>query len=125
MNNIMFRGKSKHNNKWYYGYLGYSNSRKEYYIFEDIISFPCPISKESIGQFVKIEDNDSKDVYTGDIVTNGREYAVITFENGAIKAMILGRSDSLSIFLQEFDCTYTFKVIGNITDNPELLEKEF
>lgn len=74
MREILFQGKRKDNDEWVKGYLGYNNTRKQYYIMDDVNAFPIPVYEESIGQytdmneFVVTDRSYNKPLFEGDIV---------------------------------------------------------
>lgn len=138
MREIKFRGKAKHNNNWYFGYLNYSQSRKEYYILEDFASFPAPIFENTIGECTGLIDKNGNEIYEGDILkyTFDNPGSVVATENG-LKVRIdkVFWSEWRSSFaLGSKGCNndlFTYvrngnrvEVIGNIYDNPELLKGE-
>lgn len=74
MREILFQGKRKDNNEWIKGYLGYNNTRKQYYIMDDVNAFPIPVHEESVGmytdmnEFVVTDRSYNKPLFEGDIV---------------------------------------------------------
>ena len=74
MRDYIFRGKRVDNGEWAEGYLGYNKTRKQYYIMDDVDSFPIPVHKESVGQytgmneFVASDKSFDRPLYEGDIV---------------------------------------------------------
>ena len=74
MRDYIFHGKRVDNGEWVEGYLGYNKARKQYYIMDDVDSFPIPVHKESIGQYTGLDewmlDDTSRDakLYEGDII---------------------------------------------------------
>lgn len=74
MREYLFRGKRVDNGEWAKGYLGYNKIRKQYYIMDDVDSFPIPVHKESVGQytgmneFVVTDRSFNKPLFEGDIV---------------------------------------------------------
>lgn len=129
---IKFRGKSADNGKWITGY--YYHECGNTYIVEDRQSLsetsrnvPYVVIPETVGQFTGLFDKNGKEIYEGDIlhtVTFGfepEEYtAIILYDNCRFQLsngrnlFYFGQSD-----LTKMDDTI---VIGNIYDNPELID---
>lgn len=66
-------------------------------------------------QFIGVRDINGKDIYEGDILKSGAGIGVVKFYNGAFRY-------DISIKQNEFTgCLYFDTVIGNIHENPELL----
>lgn len=75
------------------------------------------VDKKTVGQYTGLTDKSGKKIFEGDIVEiNNRRYTV-SFEKGCW--VILGKVEFWD-FLQTN--VKSCKVIGNIYDNPELLE---
>lgn len=140
MRDIKFRGKRIDNGEWVYGSLIGSDV-----IVGDIIDFTeeyfnCEywwrVKPETVGQYTGLKDNNSKEIYEGDIVryTFDNPDSVLATENG-----LKVRTDK--IFWQEWRASFAIgceltnndlfryvrngnrvEVIGNIHDNPELLD---
>ena len=72
-------------------------------------------------QFTGLQDKNGKDIYEGDLVGYGDEDAApITFEDGSFMWITDRRSGRSAI---NQDRARRLEVIGNIHENPELLEK--
>jgi len=97
-----------------YSHLSFSSNQEKYYgicvIDEDDIDLNNPM------QYIGIKDVNGKEIYEGDIVNVRGSYNIIVeFIEGSYNPDII-----LSIGTPR----KSLKVIGNIYDNPELLEKE-
>ena len=87
------------------------------------------VEPETVGQFIGLTDKNGKMIFEGDIIeTKGCRW-VIGFENTAFAAMD-GPSMQFAMFEQyiwdhkkrEWAAPDYWEVVGNIHDNPELLE---
>lgn len=129
MREILFRGKRIADGKWMYGLPSYD----EYGNIEEIqvwdgedISF-CLVDPETICQYTGLTDKTGKKIWEGDILEGHLDdkfpedvtrEKVIWHESGW-KTEEPGCVDKE--YLDEFD-TENFEVVGNVFDNPELLE---
>lgn len=147
---IKFRGKCKNTNQWFTGYLIVTNigpaitsydwidlktvSKKEIYSGQ----LNCVIvDPETVGQFTGLRDKGGNEIYEGDIVEhefyNHNQNATkiiqeVYFDNGCFNLKTVGKKafpveqDRNNVPL--FWCLPPNKisVIGNIHENPELLQ---
>ena len=124
---IKFRGKSVDNGEWVYGDLMYNahrNERASILYVPRVIDFPgqicnVPIIKDTICQFTGLHDNDGKDIYEGDIVSILYWKGVVVYNNEYASfnvRCVRSNIDIKNLFV------YGGKIIGNIHDNPELLQ---
>ena len=119
MREILFRGKRTDNGEWIYGL--------PHYILDDEIEFICVTGKiypncfkvipETVGQFTGLVDKNGVRIFEGDIV----KYYSSVYEISYIKkyTRFAGRDGSCIFAGIPLENT---EVIGNIHDNPELLE---
>lgn len=123
MREILFRGKRIDNGKWVYGYYVYtkdSNGEYQHFIVTPkwFIVYPS-----TVGQFAGLTDKNGKRIFEGDVVkisfAVSPMYGVVVFKNGGfyIKTAELGLLD-----LCATGSSRKIEVIGNIRDNPELME---
>lgn len=90
--------------------------------------YRCP--KQIVMQYAEIKDRDGKQIYEGDILSNnfGTDKQVlrkVTFEKGSFwLEKISGRSSiPFKVLLHEF-AAFNYSVVGNIYQNPELINPE-
>lgn len=101
MREIKFRGKYIKDKSWIYGGYGYN------------------VIPETVGQFTGFKDVDGKEIFEGDILKGDDLIVKVVWKNGHFLAYDL---DEISDYLDFLLNTFRLKVIGNIHDNPELLE---
>ena len=117
MRTIKFRGKSILNDKWVYGNLVNPSER----IFIFTIKHIClEVDKETVGQFIGLNDKDGNEIYEGDILDFNGIIVEVRFVRGVFAFLVNGNLD------EELcgDCrTDMFaKVIGNIYENSDRLK---
>lgn len=142
MREILFRGK-RHNGEWYYGsYLflnvpsydwkGDARGKAEpvhYIINEKDINYA--VDPSTVGQFTGLTDKNRKKIFEGDIIKHyNRDDNPAAFDVGMIfwdtkKCRWLRTAQKCNYNPEVWSsCAKNYVVIGNIHDNPELLEVE-
>lgn len=122
---ILFRGKQVQTGEWVYGSL--VRSPEHYaivqYLDMGFNKFPCyfEVIPETVGQFTGLTDKKGVKVFENDIIHNswnGKKYFV-KFVNCSFYMCF----SDLDIYPISYMSQNNLKVIGNIHDNPELLNE--
>lgn len=123
MREILFRGKRTNNGEWVEGfYLNRTNDDENIHCIME--KFPATIGKkvipETVGQYTGLTDCNGKKIFEGDIVECAKEDELLVIEWSESEAKFML---SASTFICSFDnyWGYETEIIGNIHDNPELL----
>ena len=128
MMEILFRGKRLDNGAWETGSLVIVRMDchdAQYYIADKMTGYHTPVDPSTVGQYTGLKDKNGKRIFEGDIakVLQGKDkdIAYVGFENGAF--MLYPKTGNIyertlwSYWYNDWDV----EVVGNITDNPELL----
>ena len=133
MREIKFRGKRLDNGEWEYGDLVAIKHKcglpcQCYAIIPDIVCsgelllFDYEVDPATVGQFTGLKDKSGREIYEGDILLDeSGTYAVVGYSMGAFY-VDFGEGFDLQYFAE---CIHEIcEVVGNIHDDPELLETE-
>lgn len=138
MREILFRGKSRWDGKWLYGSYMFLHvadcdwtgkrrgKEKDTHFIVDEKNMNEAVYPETVGQYTGLKDKNGKRIFEGDIVKfdNPKEArgqtALIIFEDSEFRYHPITNSERV------WNCRLcneenTLHVIGNIHDNPELL----
>ena len=121
----IFRGKDTIEHKWKYGNLTVHGDTAQ--IWEDTKQglMNCLVDPKTVGEFTGMTDADGTGIFEGDIV---RTYdpddspAVVKYDSG--ETMFAVVIDNIFLGLGEHFNGNDLTIIGNIHENPELLEGE-
>ncbi len=125
MRTIKFRGKTQ-DGEWVYGYYLPS-------IYEDVDIITVledfnlnqknyAVLKDTVGQFSGLTDKNGKEIYEGDIATDGENIYTVEFSMWSY-AFVWDKHGSQNNFHFEKDDNQEMELVGNIYDNPELRTK--
>ena len=145
MRDIKFRGKLINSKKWAYGNLDIKKTGTAIITpDETVLGTYGRVKLETIGQYTGLKDKNEKEIYEGDIVT-GTKHPFMENEKQNYVGIVVFYEDAAQ-FGYEYKCVNKDKrgisnginnefaanknliceeleIIGNIYDNPELLEK--
>lgn len=140
---FLFRGKSRYDGAWVEGYY----YRAKYYRHDkelcDFITVPYPneenrpsddfmVSPETIGQYTGHQDKNDKRIFEGDICRDGDCIVVVEWMQygwycRVLKGCVLALGMAFPLW-QWDNCPENgnrqLEIIGNIHDNPELMEEK-
>ena len=138
---VLFRGKRVDNGEWIEGFFAKSGDKTFILIDNDIaVGYVAmkEVIAETVGQFTDLTDKNGKKIFEGDIVCiryrtgeiccsgdvqfSYGVYGAEWLENKKDKSMVGGWGQLHNLRRFDDDIINDIEVIGNIYDNPELLE---
>ncbi len=124
MREILFRGKRIDTGKWVEGCL---LVHSEYCAIKPKTSLLCGVIPSTVGQFTGLTDKNGKRIFEGDILqfeNDDGEFSLYSCEWGKEICGWIIRFLEYDALCDAFDARFCMdtQVIGNIHDNPELLE---
>lgn len=145
MREIKFRGKRVEDNEWIFGYYVTHDSHR--IIYEDYEGFYCEeeVIPESVGQYTGLKNKKHREIYEGDIIVNGSVpgpcfgvkglFLQTKYKVAMVNGCFVVECDPECVddhvfenyhLLFEMGCDGSsesiVEVIGNVYENPELLE---
>ena len=134
MREILFSGKRLDNGEWvegFYVHLYDSKGHESHRIYTGYAETDCgdfypdwfEVDPETARRFTELTDKNGTKIYEGDIVdilTENEEIGVVAYEDGGF----LVNADGFCVDFHSNINGTDLEVIGNIHDNPELLEEE-
>ena len=139
MSVIKFKGKSIKSpynsmlyppDKWVYGFLVIDRGR--YFIVElakirsiyeeDNDIDICEVRPETVGQYIELNDIHNREIYEGDIIGVKGEVIGVVKRDRFTCRFIVDNGESITGITFDSIKECEWEVIGNIHDNPELLE---
>lgn len=126
MREILFRGKRLNNGEWvegFYNHLPCGRFGADEHMIQTVlengkIGMLYDIDPSTVGQYTGLKDKNGKKIFEGDIVKSDNGHiSEVTFYFGAFCCYCQCHDTHNTLWSD------ILTVIGNITDNPELLEK--
>lgn len=132
MREIEYRGKRQENGEWIFGSLLIDEIQNSICIVDNKEGIGYEVEPETVGQYTGLKDKNGKKIYGGDIVDFSYDVFVGNFDTKVAKGIVKFEKGAFWIEIPELKEQYllyevnidTIEVIGNVTDNLELLEGE-
>lgn len=146
MREILFKAKRIDNGEWIEGYIfdnGFDGEEKKYFVGGLIIEKYngtacddwnitgidfCEINPETLCQFTGLYDKNGKRIWENDVVwlvCDGKEHIYqIVWDNSELDFKAAKGEENYGTNYEYLLCCDDIEVIGNIFDNPELLQEE-
>ena len=138
MREILFRAKRLDTGEWVEGFFssetfyGYTPNDDRVFIIQKGTGFYCPVDPATVGQFTGLVDKNGRRIFEGDVVRHHNDNPDSEIEEKGVvfwdEKYCGWRRTSNGQFHHGIVDTYRlspeclYEVIGNIHDNPELLE---
>ena len=121
MREILFRGKRVDNGEWLYGcyYHCIGTAYGATFIVVNDFGF-IEVIPHTVGQYTGLTDKNGVKIFEGDIVKNSRDVGLLYYKEKNSAFTVKGWEYGYWLWHDKED----IEVIGNIYDNPELLEVE-
>lgn len=127
MREILFRGKKNNSGEWVYGNLfnpDNADTPTQICMGTHIVRICYEIDPETVCQFTGLYDKNGRKIFEGDIVERGGRIWLVEYSNKYGQFMMTTYTEKGISWSRSFDLIPPdwCEVIGNICDNPELLE---
>ena len=119
MREILFRGKTVCDGDWVYGGITWNPSRKKFFIHTDWEE--AKVIPETIGQYTGLTDKNGTKIFEGDILHAAQGNFVVRWSE-SICSFVAGEKERMRPCMNS-GTVKCYEVIGNIYDNPELIEE--
>ena len=140
MREILFRGKRTDNGEWIKGYLLGDEITGQYFIHasgnsvnespkvgeEGVLHFLAfEVIPETVGQWTGLKDKNGKQIFEGDIIKGAWKTRLkVYFDDVCLQFRVRKIESAVSRSIDYYCGRDGYEIIGNIHDNPELMEVE-
>lgn len=137
---ILFRGKRVSDGEWVEGNYEWYHKPQKHIISNPYTGETKGVIPETVGQYIGITDKNGKKIFTGDIVRftdslfnysetgiAGKvrsQYGVIYKEHGCDAFHLFEKTSTYRDMGASELVTYSYEVLGNVFDNPELIKED-
>ncbi len=135
MREILFRGKNKHDGKWFYGFSVLDKNGQSWIFTGEVLSSfsmagewsRTPVDSDTVGQYTGLRDKNDVKIFEGDIVKG--HYYKAGVRKRLVGKVAFGYNGWIIEGLKQYKgtaerLTVSYEIIGNVHENPELLEVE-
>lgn len=129
MREILFRGKRVDNDEWvygaYYGLCRMTNKAGDFgyaHLMRQSNDEPLyRVAPETVGEYTGLTDKNGKRIFEGDILSDGDDTYKVVFDEGVFRIENSNYTTGVYVAIHMDKIN---EVVGNIYDNPEMLEDE-
>ena len=123
MREILFRGKTVCDGDWIYGGITWNPSKKKVFIHTEWDE--GEVIPETVGQYTGLQDKNGTKIFEGDIVHWKKVPYFVRWDSKKAEFVFANdmEADYFVVGFNEHTTMKFCKVVGNIHDNPELLNK--
>lgn len=119
---ILFRGKRMDNGEWSYGFILHAQNDDSWCITNEV-EYLHDVDGNTVGQYTGLTDKNGVKIFEGDIISYSGSKEVVRFNTSLnIPCFTTGIGGGSSTRLHPYKISKKHVVIGNIHDDPELLE---
>ena len=131
MREILFRGKGIYG-KWHYGDLINLTKEIKQICDHSQLEHAHSVNPETVGQYTGLTDKNGTKIFEGDIIKHHKtlwgadntDIGIIKWHQKTCRFYRTSKFDTIHMIEIWEDTATEYEVIGNIHDNPELLESE-
>jgi len=123
MREIKFRGKRIDNGEWVFGWVSFQHNRA--FIHSDDMPYDNAVEVDpaTVGQFTGLKDKSGREIYEGDVVRiDDLGIGIVDYEEGRFAMCRREERFCWPVYCRIDHSPFVPEVIGNVHDNPELLE---